>query len=52
MLHAGSDTAANLLIGAIAVSIGLPRALSLGGVAALIYALGLAIALPVLRRLD
>jgi MFS family permease len=52
MLHAGSDTAANLLIGAVAVSIGLPRALSLGGLTALVYALCLAIALPSLRRLD
>jgi MFS family permease len=52
MAHAGSDSAGNLLVGAAAVHIGLPAALSLGGLAALIYTMGLAIALPALRRLD
>jgi MFS family permease len=52
MLHAGSDTAGNLLVGGSAVYLGLPLALTLGGLAALIYALGLSIAVPSLRRQD
>ena len=52
MLHAGSDTAGNLLVGGSAVYLGLPLALTLGGLAALIYALGLSIAVPALRRQD
>jgi MFS family permease len=52
MLHAGSDTAGNLLVGGSAVYLGLPLALTLGGLAALIYALGLLIAVPALRRQD
>jgi hypothetical protein len=52
MLHAGSNTAGNLLVGGSAVYLGLPLALTLGGLAALIYALGLSIAVPALRRQD
>jgi MFS family permease len=52
MLHAGSNTAGNLLVGGSAVYLGLPLALTLGGLAALIYALGLLIAVPALRRQD
>ena len=52
MLHAGSNTAGNVLIGGAAVTLGLPLALSLGGLAALIYVLGLSLAVPALRRLD
>jgi len=52
MLHAGSNTAGNVLIGGTAVHLGLPLALGLGGLAALIYVLGLSLALPALRRLD
>jgi predicted MFS family arabinose efflux permease len=53
MVHAGSNTAGNLLIGASAVYLnGLPLALALGGLAAFVYALGLSIAMPVLRRQD
>lgn len=52
MMHAGSDTMGNMLIGGIAVHLGLPLALSLGGIAALIYALGLRIAMPGIRQLD
>jgi MFS family permease len=52
MLHAGSDTAGNLLIGGLAVYVGLPLALGLGGLAALVYTLGLSIIMPSLRRLD
>jgi MFS family permease len=52
MVHAGSSTAGNLLVGGSAVYLGLPLALTLGGLAALIYALGLSIAMPALRRQD
>lgn len=51
-LHAGLDTVGNVMIGGMAVHLGLPLALSLGGVAAMIYALGLWIAMPSVRRLD
>lgn len=51
-LHAGLDTVGNVIIGGVAVHLGLPLALSLGGVVAMIYALGLWIAMPSLRRLD
>lgn len=51
-LHAGSDTLGNVLIGGMAIHLGLPLALSLGGVAAMLYVLGLRIAMPSLRQLD
>jgi MFS family permease len=51
-VHAGSDTLSNVLIGWIAVSLGLPLALSLGGLVAVIYALTLRFIMPSLRRLD
>jgi MFS family permease len=51
-VHAGSDTLSNVLIGWIAVSLGLPLALSLGGLVAVIYALALRFIMPSLRRLD
>jgi len=51
-LHAGSETAGNMLIGAVAVPLGLPLALSLGGLAAALYALGAWLAMPSVRRLD
>jgi hypothetical protein len=41
-----------VLIGWIAVSLGLPLALSLGGLVAVIYALALRFIMPSLRRLD
>lgn len=52
LLHAGSDTGANMLIGGAAVFLTLPLALGLGGLTALIYALALAVAMPSARRLD
>ena len=52
LAHAGSDTMGNALIGGLAVYLGLPLALSLGGLAALVYALGLLLAMPAIRRLD
>ncbi len=51
-LHAGSDIASNMLIGGSAIYLGLPLALSLGGVAALVYALSLWLVMPTIRRLD
>jgi predicted MFS family arabinose efflux permease len=53
MVHAGSNTAGNLLVGASAAYLSnLPLTLALGGMAALIYALGVSIAMPALRRQD
>ena len=51
-LHAGSDTVGNVIIGSVAVRLGLPLALSLGGVIAILYAVGLRLALPPARHLD
>jgi len=52
MLHAGADTGGNLVIGTIAVTIGLSTALSLGGLLALLFGLVLNFALPKVRRLN
>ena len=52
MAHAGADTMGTALIGGLAVHLSLPLALSLGGVAALVYALIIAIVLPALWGLD
>jgi len=52
LLHAGADTGSNATIGALAVLTGLPLALTISGGAAFIYALGLRIALPSIRKLD
>ena len=51
-VHAGSDTMANVLIGGLAVFVGLPVALLLGGGAALFYAFGLRWAMPSVAKLD
>lgn len=51
-LHAGADTGCNMLIGWLAVPLGLPLALSLGSLVAALYALGVWIAIPTLRRRD
>jgi MFS family permease len=51
-LHAGSDTIGNVIIGGVAVRIGLPLALSLGGVLAILYAIALQVAMPPARHLD
>jgi hypothetical protein len=40
------------MIGGLAVHLGLPLALSFGGVVAMVYALGLRIAMPSIRDLD
>jgi len=52
MLHAGSDTAGNVLIGGLALYLGLPLALSLGGAAAFLCALAVWLAMPAIRRLN
>lgn len=52
MLHAGSDTGGNMVIGALAVPLGLPIALAVGAGTALLVALGLNAALPGVRKLD
>lgn len=52
LLHAGADTGGNAAIGALATVTGLPLALAIGGGAALLYAAGLNIAMPSIRKLD
>jgi MFS family permease len=52
MLHAGSDTVGNLLVGSVAVYVGLPLALTLGGLIALTFALVLSLVIPSIYRLD
>lgn len=52
MLHAGSDTTGNMVIGGLAVHLGLPLALSLGGLVALLYALAVWLVAPAIRHLD
>lgn len=52
MVHAGSDTVANVMIGGLAVNLGLPLALTLGGVLALLVTGGLWLLMPAIRRLE
>ncbi len=52
MLHAGADTLGNVVIGSGAVYLGLPLALSLGGLLALGYTLAVWLLLPVMYRLE
>jgi hypothetical protein len=52
ILHAGADSGSNLIIGALAIPLGLPLALALGGAAALVFAVIVWLALPVVRGLD
>ncbi len=52
ILHAGADSGGNLVIGALAVPLGLVTALSLGGIAALIFTFGLNLIYPKIRRLN
>ena len=51
MLHAGADTGGNLVIGTLAVPLGLTTALTLGGIVALLFGVTLSFALPKVRRL-
>lgn len=52
MLHAGSDTGGNLVIGALAVPLGLPLALVAAAVVALLFAVGLGGLMPGVRQMD
>jgi hypothetical protein len=52
MVHAGADTAANLMVGGLALTLGLPLALGLGGTLALFIAGTLWLTIPAIRRLE
>lgn len=52
MLHAGSDTMGNVFVGWAGVYLGLPLALNLGAGLAILFALGVILLLPAVRRLD
>lgn len=52
LLQAGADTAGNVVVGTLAVWIGLPFALLAGAGLALVFAIGLPLLLPAIRRLD
>lgn len=51
-VHAGADTMSNLVVGTLAVAVGLPLALTLGGLFAFVFAAGLLLLMPAVRRLD
>lgn len=52
MVHAGADTAANVMVGGLALYLGLPLALCLGGALALFIASTLWAMVPAIRRLE
>jgi MFS family permease len=52
LLQAGADTMGNVAVGTLAVWIGLPFALSIGAGLALVFAVGLPLLIPAIRRLD
>jgi MFS family permease len=52
MLHAGSDMAGNMVVGFAAVYLGLPLALSLGSVVALLVVVGVWLLIPTIFYLD
>ncbi len=52
ILHAGSETGGNMIVGWLALYLGLPFALCAGGLAAALYALGLRTAMPTVDRLE
>ena len=52
LLHAGSDTMGNVVVGAVAVWLGLPLSLAVGAGLALLVALGITLVIPAIRRLD
>jgi len=52
LVHAGSDTLSNVLVGTVAVWIGLPGALIGGAAIALIAGLVIGLGMPLVRRLD
>ncbi len=51
MLHAGSDTGGNMVVGALAVALGLPLALTVGSAAALVFSGVTNLILPDIRRM-
>jgi predicted MFS family arabinose efflux permease len=52
MVHAGADTVANVMVGGMAQGLGLPLALSVGGILALVATGFLWIVMPSIRRLE
>jgi predicted MFS family arabinose efflux permease len=50
-LHAGSDTMSNVVVGSLAVYIGLPAALALGAAISFVYAVGIRLAMPAVSRM-
>ena len=52
MVHAGGDTAANLIVGGLAINLGLPLALGLGSTFALFITGTLWLTMPAIRRLE
>jgi MFS family permease len=52
LLHAGSDTLGNVVVGSAALVLGLPVALAAGGLLALLFAIALWVLLPAVRQLD
>lgn len=52
MLHAGSDTGGNLVIGALAVPVGLAMALTVGSVVAIVFSGITNLVLPAVRRMQ
>ncbi len=52
MLHAGADTGSNMVVGALAVPLGLSAALALAGVVAWLFAAGLNLFMPSIRKMD
>jgi hypothetical protein len=51
MVHAGADTASNLMVGGLAITLGLPLAIGLGGALALFIAGIFGLTMPAIRRL-
>ena len=52
MLHAGADTGSNMVVGAMAVPLGLSAALAIGGLVAWFFAVGVNLFMPGIRKLD
>ncbi|MCA9948387.1 MAG: MFS transporter [Anaerolineales bacterium] len=52
MLHAGADTGSNMVVGALAVPLGLSTALVVAGVVAWVFAVGLNLFMPAIRKMD
>jgi uncharacterized membrane protein AbrB (regulator of aidB expression) len=52
MVHAGSDTMANVMVGGLAQGIGIPIAMTLGGILALVVSGVLWLVIPSVRQLE